>query len=289
MTYGIVILALGYDVYGSCAYNLALSLKSNDNHIRVCILHDGQATKHLSKKELEIFDSNILIPESDWIIGGVKHYFRAKLLLNKYTPFDYTLYMDADNIWFPEKKVSWFLGEVVHEDFLIGCNGEYNVNGGTSTASNKYPFWGDAKEICKYWGITNFLPQTVSGFMAFRKCELSDKIFTGALLAYDDPKAPGKDWVNGKSDEYCFNVSLALLNIKQKPFKVFYFDRLDGNKPPEEIYRDWWGLATGGNKVSQNVVILYNRLVNRYSQLRGMTSRYYHKDKADFVPERKKL
>lgn len=288
MRYGILILALGYDVYGSCAYNLALSLKANDPHVRVCILHDGLSIKHLSEKELSVFDIKTQIANDDFIIGSIRHYFRAKLLLNKYSPFEYTIYMDADNIWLPDKKPSWLLGEIINNDFLIGSNGEYDVNTQKSSASNKYPFWGDPLEVAKYWGIKGFLPQTVSGFMAFRKGTETDKIFALALNAYDDEKAPGKVWVNGKSDEYCFNVAMGILGIKQGKISVFYFDRLDGDKSPEDIYKNYWGIATGGNKVSHNVVILYNRLVNKYSIMKGMESRHYHKDKVDHIPERKK-
>lgn len=288
MRIGIVIIALGYELYGSCAYNLALSLKANDNNIRVCILHDSKSIKHLTPNELSLFDIQTLVPESDYIVDGKPNYFRAKLFLNKLSPFDYTVYMDADNIWLPEKKVSWLIGEIIQNDFTIGMNGEYSVQDKKNYGAKNYPFWGDVNEIIKHWNIPNFVPQTVAGFIAFRKCERTDLIFDLALNAYEDKKAPGRDWCGGKSDEYCFNVALGIMNIKQDYFNVFYFDKMDGSKPPEDIYRNYWGIATGGHKVSENVVILYNRLVNKYSIQKGMPSRHYHLNKADVIPERNK-
>lgn len=289
MKYGIVIIALGYELYGSCAYNLALSLKSNDDHIPVCILHDSKSIAHLTPAEQAFFDIKVKVSESDYIIDGVPHYFKLKLLLNKLTPFDYTIYMDADNIWFPDKKVSWLLGEVVQNDFIIGMNGEYIIKQNVNTGQKNYPFWCEMDKLIKYWEITSFVPQTVSGFLAFRKCDHADKVFNMALQAYNDPNAPGRVWAGvGKSDEYCFNVAMAKLNISQKPLNVFYFDRMDGQKPPEDIYKNYWGLATGGHKVSFNVVNLYDRLVNKYSIQKGMSSRHYHNDKANVIPERDK-
>jgi hypothetical protein len=289
--YGIVILALGYELYGSCAYNLALSIKANDTRIRVCILHDTKSIAHLTPKEKEVFDILQVVPEDYYMIEGKPHYFRAKLLLNKLTPFEFTMYMDADNIWIPDKKVSWLLGEIVNDDFTIGNNGEYLVKEKKNQGAKNYPMWEGPEGIDKlvsYWNIQNFIPQTVSGFIAFRKCEQVEQVFHYALKAYDDPKAPGRVWVNGKSDEYCFNIALAILNVRLKYFNIFYFDRMDGNKPPTEVYEKYWGIATGGHKVSFNVVNLYNRLVNKYSVEMGMPTRHYHVDKTDFIPERDK-
>lgn len=286
MTCGIITLALGYELYGSCAYNLALSLKANDKKTPISLLHDKQSIAHLTRDELSLFDNLIEVDDKDWIINGVKCPFRFKLLLNKYTPYDYTVYMDADNIWIPDRKVSWLIGETINEPFSIGYNGEYDVKSQRSTGSNKYPYWGDAREICKYWSI-DYLPQTVSGFMAFHKAE-SFKVFELALEAFNDKDAPGQQWVGGKSDEYCFNVAMGRVGMIQDKLKVFYFDRLDGEMRGEDIYKGYWGIATGGNKVSEKIVLLYNKLVNKYSVDMNMKTRHYHRNKIDVIPDRKK-
>lgn len=286
MKYGIVIVALGYDLYGNCAYNLALSLKAYDSNIRVCLLFSRDAIQHLKAEETNVFDQLIELPESEYMINGKPQYQRSKLVVNKYTPYDFTLYMDADNIWVPEKKPSFLLGELIHQDFTIGMNGNYNVRTGLKSKNN-YTYWGEPDKICKYFQIKNTLPQTVSGFYAFWKNAKTDSLFDLARKVYDDPKAPTITWANGKADEYCFNVAMGILGWEQAPFHVFFFDKINGNLSPDEIYKGFWGVATGGHKVKENIIQLYNRLVNKYSLRLGKITRHYHVNKIEVVPERK--
>lgn len=286
MKYGIVIVALGYELYGNCAYNLALSLKAYDSNIRVCLLYSKSAIGHLKQEEKSTFDNLIELPESEYMVDGKPQYQRAKLVVNKYTPFDFTAYMDADNIWVPEKKPSWLFGELMHKEFMIGMNGSYNPATNLATKKN-YTYWGDPEKICKYFGIKTILPQTVSGFYSFWKNENTDKFFELARAVYDDANAPTVTWANGKADEYCFNVAMARMNMQQGEFHVFFFEKINGNLQPEDIYKGFWGIATGGHKVKEHIIKIYNRLVHKYSLRLGKMTRRYHVDKVDIIPERK--
>lgn len=285
MTFGVCIVALGYDIYGSYALNLAISLKVYQPDIKIALLCEPSTINHFTDEEKSVFTSIINIPESDYLIGGVKQYQRVKLCVNKYTPFEYTFYMDADNI-FLDKKVNWLFGELHSRDFYIGCNGFYDY-ATNKKSKNNYTYWTeDIRETCKYHKIS-FLPQTVSGFYYFKKNDWTDDLFRIALEVYDDPKALTVKWANGKPDEYCFNVALAKKNFKQREFHVFYFDKLNGSLEAKDIYTNFWGIATGGNRVSKNLIIIYNRLVDKYCTKLGISTRRYHVNKCDVVPERK--
>lgn len=279
--FGIVIIALGYDLYGTCAYNLALSLKAYDSSIRVCLLYEPNAIKKLTQPELDYFDSMIQVDAADYK-GG---YQRTKLCVYKYSPFDFTVYLDADTIWLPAKTPSHFIGECVHSQFKIGMYGGYEVRNNRETHSG-YTFWGEPYSIVKHFGIKDYMPQTISGYFSFWKSEENAKLFEIALQVYDDETAPCKKWAGGKADEYCFNVAMGLLGMKQDKYNAIYFDKVDGKLPPDEIYKNFWGIAMGTHKVTDNLVVLYNQLVNKYSQIKGMDSRHYHIDKRDVIPER---
>lgn len=285
---GIIIIALGYDIYGTNAYNLALSLKAYDQ-IKICLLYDEAGIRKLGFSELSLFDYLIEIPESEYIIGGKKQYQIVKLLTYKYSPFDFTVYMDADSIWIPDKKVSDLIDNIKEHDFIIGMNGGYDVKTGKkhSSTGKDYPYWGQPKLIADYFNIQNHLPQTVSGFFSFMKSDKAERIFNKALEVYKDEKAPTVQWANGKADEYCFNVAMGVLGYTQEPLHVFYFYKLNGNKDGEYIYKNFWGIAMGGHKIPDNLIILYNRLVNTLSIKMGKTVRYYHTNKANAIPERK--
>lgn len=286
MKYGITLIALGYEVYGTYALNMALSLKAYDPHIRVCILYEPRAIAHLTPHELTFFDEKIVLPESEYTINGKRYYHRSKVIVNKYTPWDFTMYMDVDNIWLPDIKPSWLLGECLHHEFRIGMAGHYNVK--TDTKINAgYTYWCEPREACKYWGIKNVMPNTISGFYSFHKAGISQELFSEAAKVYDDMKAPFYDWNGGKADEYCFNVAMGRLNMVQPPFHVFYFHKTNGHLEANEIYENFWGIATGGATVPENLIILYNKCVEKYAFRAGLDIVRRHVNKSEVVTERK--
>jgi hypothetical protein len=81
----ILIVAYGSKYYGRFAYNLAYSIKDKVN-IPICLVTDGKTGIDIS-----IFDSVITIetPTDPCLL---------KINLNKYTPYEKTLYIDADMV-----------------------------------------------------------------------------------------------------------------------------------------------------------------------------------------------
>jgi hypothetical protein len=125
MEFGVCIIALGYELYGTSALNLAISLKIHEPNLKIALLCEPSSIKHLNEKELSYFDYLINVPPKEF---ENKNYFRVKLLLNELSPFQKTIYLDADNI-FTDKKISWLYGEVSGHQFFIGKNGQYDYIG----------------------------------------------------------------------------------------------------------------------------------------------------------------
>lgn len=289
MRYGVVIIALGYPLYGNSAYNLALSLKTSCKDVEIALVYEPKTISKLSERELTYFDKFVKMPESWYTVDGKKQYQRAKLCVNLITNklgWDYTIYMDADNIWL-DKPVSWLFGQLHKKDFFIGYNGHYNAI--TKKQNNiGYTYWGDPKTICNYHSIKT-LPQTVSGFFFFKNGESANELFADARAIYDDSKAPTIEWANGKPDEYCINVALGKIAYNQENFHVFYFDKINGSISEQLIQSNYWGLATGGNQVSSKLIHLYNRLVDKYCYQNDIKTRHFHIDKKDVITERQKF
>lgn len=288
MQNGVVIIALGYNLYGSCAFNLAMSLKAYDSNIKIAVLHDNNSLSHLSDKEKSIFDNLIFIDESVYTFNdGSKQYQYIKLCVDKFTPFENTTVIDADTIWFPDKKFSWFLGEMIHRDFWIGYNDEYDIKRKT-TKSIGYTFWAlnGIEDVVKYHKLTNNVPQTVSGLFFFKKGEFSNELFNRARKIYNNP-SPNVPWAAGKPDEYCFNVALSEMGYTQTPEHVVYFDKTCGKQSYESIYQNYWCLANGGAKCEEFVVNLYNKLVRKYAVRLGFNNLHFHTNKSEVIPERK--
>ena len=284
MEFGVCIIALGYELYGTSALNLAISLKIHEPELKIALLCEPTSIKHLNEKELNYFDYLINVPPKEF---ENKNYFRVKLLLNDLSPFDKTIYLDADNI-FTDKKISWLYGEVSQSDFFIGKNGQYDYKTGKKTSS-LYNYWTeDEKACCDYHGINEILPQTISGFFYFEKTAWVATMFNQALKVYDDKNTPSHTWGGGKADEYCFNVALGKLNYKQRDFHCLYFDKLHGFKEPFEIYQDYFGIAMGGHRMSKPITELYDKMVTKYCEIEGLIPRY-HVNKASVITERNKM
>lgn len=292
MSYGIVIIALGYPLYGNAAFNLALSIKNTTPEAEIAIVYESETLSELTEHELTFFDHFIKIPSEFYTVEGKKQYQRAKLCINQITNtlgWTHTIYMDADNLWC-DKPVDWLFGQLSRKEFHIGCNGHYNVITKKYLGMG-YTYWnnGSLESVCKYHGIKRILPQTISGFVYFKNGDYADEVFELAREVYDDPKAPTITWANGKPDEYCVNIALGKLDYEQEPAHIFYFDKINGTIKDELIYSKYWGFATGGNAVSPKLIHLYNRKVNVLCLKHNIKTRHYHIDKKEVISERAKF
>jgi len=292
MSKGIVIIALGYPLYGNAAFNLALSLKHTSPEIPIALVYETQSVSELSKRELAFFDEFIKLDEKFYTINGSKQYQRSKLCVNligNKLGWTETMYMDADNLWF-DKPVSLLFEMMSKKQFYIGYNGDYNVITKQRT-DRRYTYWAQKseKDVCKYHNITKTLPQTVSGFVYFKNGPEADAIFKKAREVYDDPNAPTITWAGGKPDEYCMNIALGLIDYKQEIKHIFYFDRINLNIRDEALPNLFWGFATGGNAVSHKLQHLFNKRVNLLCEKHEVPTRHYHIDKKDVIKERSKF
>lgn len=292
MKYGIVIIALGYPLYGNAAFNLALSIKDKCKDVPIALVYESNSLSELTENELTYFDEFLELPAKYYTVNGQKQYQRAKLCLDIFANqlgWDHVIYMDADNLWL-DKPVDWLFGQLFKHDFYIGCNGHYNVKTKSYTGKG-YTYWvyPNIKTACEYHKIEKILPQTVSGFLYFKRGPKADETFRKARDVYDDPNAPTIVWANGKPDEYCMNIALGQENYTQEEAHIFYFDKINNTLRNEVIEAKFWGFATGGNVVSPKLVHWYNARVNTLCINNGISSRHYHVDKKDVITEREKF
>jgi hypothetical protein len=274
MRNGVLIIGAGNAIYGTFALNLALSIKAYDKDLPICLVTDanGQSVSGLNEEELSIFDHIVKADTKQYVVDGKPHYQRLKLCVDLLSPFeDGTMLVDADSIFFPDRKVSHLMGEFMNKDFAIGGNGCYNVKDRVNESKN-YTYWGEPEKIVAYHKLTNNLPQCVSGLFWFRKCELVEELFFLAREIYDDPKAPKQAWRLGYADEYCINVAMSMLGLEQKYYHPLYFDKVHGSYSKQQMYYDFWGLAVGGTRVESGLAQLYDRLVRKYNLRLGRKS-----------------
>lgn len=263
-----------------------MSLKAHDSDVQICLVHDKKSIAHLTDQEKELFDILKVAEESDYTVDGKKQYQRMKLCVDKYTPFDRTVYIDVDTIWFPAKSIKDLIEHLTPYDFYIGQNGKYFPANNIRTSKN-YTYWEDPKRITRYFKLRNPIPQTISGVFYFTKTEFTTKIFKRCLEIFNDKLAPCIKWANGKPDEYCFNVALSESAYDQKNCHFVYFDKTNGIMERQKMYDNFWGMASGGNRLSVPMKDLHNELVDLFADNFGMATKRYHIDKAVVISERR--
>jgi hypothetical protein len=286
---GILLIALGNQYYGRCAYNMALSIKLNDPSAHISLFYSEQSLKSLSDKHLAIFDTITEVPENLYMQSGTRRYLNVKTYIYDLSPYDHTLYIDVDALWLPGKKVSNLFEELKDIDFTIGCHTQCNMET-LESEKNNYIYWGDVAKIKEYFRIqTGYMPQTQSAFIYFRKGENIKAYFEIVIAINNDEHCPHTPWINGgKGDEYCFNVASALSGIMphQIPYHPTHFFQIAPILNDTMLSRDYWAIQMGGGKCEEWIVQAYNRMLKAYYLQAGADAGFYHQNKKDVIPER---
>src|SRR3989304_2993180 len=95
---GVLLIAIGSEYYKEMSYNMALSLRlAGVKNITLLTDDDGH---YYSDKQKKVFNDFITAKESDFIENYMLNPFKLKTLINQYTPYVKTLYLDSDGIFF---------------------------------------------------------------------------------------------------------------------------------------------------------------------------------------------
>ena len=287
MQRGVFIIALGYEMYGELAFNLAMSLKTNSPNIHITVLYSKSSIKSLRKWHLNYFDNMIECPADVYKVGKSNQYQRAKLYTYRFSPYEETIYLDADVVWNPDRKVESFFETIDNVDFTV-CNKGYYSPKYKHHEKNGYTYWGSAEQIANYFKLENRLYQCQTTFFYFKRNEKIEEMFKKALEVYDDPKAPCCQWAGGKPDEFCFNVAMSQCNIRPHKFNYMpvYIQFTDGIRGKDYILDYYWVTSNCGNRVHVTVAKLYNNLVHKYCVINKIPDRFYHTNKKELIPER---
>jgi hypothetical protein len=277
---GIVIVACGHSYYGRLSYNLALSIKSVDPLFPIAIIHSENSLSHLSEGQRKIFDHFVLLP------GGTG--FGCKLELDLLTPFEETLYLDADMAWMPKRGPAELFEELKDIEFTSITEGH------TEDVSKKYYFWADPVEIKKVYEITGRIYQWRSEVMYFKKTDRVKNMFALARKVYKEPGLKSIiKFGNQVPDELAFNIACAYYDIHPHIYKwcPALWPRLHGNNStnPSDIYNRYYLLSCGSNYATGDLKKLYNNIM-KAACFKFKTQHVFPlMDKKSFIPDRQKM
>ena len=281
---GVVLLALGDPrVYSKYAYNLAVSIKQCSPETEITIVYNSGSLSHLDEIELFHFDRKIICPPSYYTTDGRTEYVKAKLYLDKLTPYEKTIFFDVDMVFSPYKKMNTLWSELDGLQFTMACRGESEVDAGQSA-------WVDLSEIKQYYGFTSWYDLS-SEVIYFEKSDLVNKIFEDARTYYHQSVLNVREFAGGKPDEPFFCLSMLSNNIRPHlmPYKPSYWEYANGDKGKyineQDLWNNYYLLSMGGKVPSPRIEKIYNNAMKYYGHNKGVG--YYdaiHKGK--FLTER---
>lgn len=291
---GIILLALGQPHYGNYAANLAMSIKFNLPDMPIALLHDDTAIRHISgDKRIKLFDQLVEVPKEIYQVNGENRYIRTKNFLYSLTPFEETLFLDADIVLFPNvaDSISKLINELSEFDFSVSSRGFYELD---KLSDNTYSQWVKIEDVKKAYGLKKGRYYGLhSEFFWFKKTAKNDKFFSlvesitadfdsykvithdhsvhhSAISLINEVEVRRAVFASGTPDELPYAIAMA--KMKQYPhkdnFTPIYWELADYNKlihKVKELYSQYIGLSWGGNRTPAETTKLYNLLVKFYT------------------------
>ena len=255
-------MAIRSPLYGRYAYNLAVSVSSIDPSFPIAIIADEAGLGHLSREQRAVFRKII---KPDVVLSGTAN----KLLLDQYTPFDQTLFLDADTILSPYCDINAMFKRLNTIPFTMACRGESNDHSGKSD-------WVNLQQVKDVIDFRSWYDLS-SEFIYFEKGDDSEKIFQFAREAFHENKIEVREFAGGNPDEPYFTIALIKSGVPphQIPFlpswwEPHYFKSKDRFMKPVDIYRNFFCISAGGKRLNKITENIYNNVAKIHGQKFGV-------------------
>jgi len=274
-------MALKHPLYGRYAYNLALSIKSADPTQQVCVIADDVGISHLHEGQRMIFDKIIKPPADCYMRDGKIVPLVCKFYLNELTPYEQTLFVDADMIFSPLAKFNEFWEQMQGVDWTMANRGKNDPDKGISE-------WVNADKLKEAYDDIEQWVDLSSEWICWKKSDLSDSIFVSARNYYDENKLTTRSFAGDKPDEPFFN--LALNKVRHLPHAMPYqptywqpaVKRVLGSV---EIKKQYYAYSVGGRMMTKQQQNIYEEFCKNASYRMNMpTLKVTHK--MNQLPER---
>lgn len=279
MKKGIVTIATRHPLYGRFAYNLAVSLRAVAPHIPITIIADAVGISHLDQMQLTVFDEIIFADQNDYYNDGKCTPLTLKYHLYKYSPYEATIFVDADTIFSPFANVDHVFSQLAGVAFTMANRGKQDPSKGISewveAGSVDVPYWYDLS----------------SEFIYFEKGDKAMQVFTEALEAYQHSNLPTKMFAGDKPDEPFFMLGMIATGTHphRTPFKpVFWHIQEQGFHSSIDVKKQWAMMSLGGKSIPKRIHDIYKEICHNVTYLSGYkTMTVSHK--MNELPERKHI
>lgn len=290
-TRGVVIIAVGNSQYGKMAANLAASIRFSDKHTNIHLIHTNGSISHLTEQHKKLFTTMSVCPASCMTKNGTINYVMPKACIYELSPYDETLMIDADVLWFSSKRISELMQELSNTDFAAQSRGLFDYSIGKK--EGKYTHWCDIDEAKKAYGLKGKFYQLSSELIWFRKNAETEKLFNKVKEVFVNPKIkPTVDFAGDMPDELAYNIASNLCGFEpRQPIDVFlYWYFMDSRTIPwSEVVEKYYGYSIGGNNIQQSTITRYSQLAKAHANALRLPYHFNIHPKSKWEQSRKAL
>jgi hypothetical protein len=288
---GIIILALGHHYYGELAANLSASIRQSNKDIPIALFYYADALVTLSEKKLSLFSSITLLKDKYVKKGEKLSYLKPKTYLDILSPFEETIYIDADVLWFGHiHNIEEQFNKLADVDFSMANVGFMDL--ATMELPKDYVMWANLNEVKQAYNLAHGKYYSYnSEFIYFKKTEKVKNYFKEVRKIYEKPLIKVVNFGNDLPDEFAF--SIASITTETYPhldnWRVLYWRRLNGIKKLEDITNNYFGYSFGGNSLDEWTRTHYSILATANARIVGIPDIHIAQSKRRFAEGREKF
>ncbi|KKN74650.1 hypothetical protein LCGC14_0388520 [marine sediment metagenome] len=290
-TRGIIILALGHAYWGRWAYNLAMSIKYTSPDAKITLLYAGDGKSQIT--DLTLFDKVLKVNPKYYLTDGRTEYMKAKTALYSLSPYDETIYMDADVIWLNKKPVNQLFEDLKAVDFTMANRSWLSLE--EEWIGNEFGVWASPKYIKDYFKFkTGKFYNLSSEMIYFKKDKKVAKLFADAFKLFDEPLELNMQFNLGMPDELPFTIAMIKNDMypHQDNYKPFYWEA--AQKPPLRLegaqLQQFYAYSMGGHMAHPIMKKTYDNYVKFYCKKFSVMTPYLWIDKRNgWMPGRSNL
>lgn len=293
---GVLLIAVGHKNYGKMAVVLAASLKVTSPEVPICVCASGDALLEVQKHN-QYFDIIKIVKESCFTVEGKIKYFRTKLFMYQFSPFNKTIYLDVDMIWSQRNPITKLFEAYADLDFTMTNEGSKKISDGSGQTNKRYSFWADFDAVKEQYADAfndeSILYQFRSELMYFVKSAKMKAFFALSKQIYDNPKVKVDTLGGCTADEFAFNVAAASMNLHphKTPYVPLYWFYMHGQLGLHisTIQTNFFAYSVHGNILSENVTEQYDTMAKVVFNHFGNPVPYKLSSKREYLTERSKL
>lgn len=277
---GIVSVALKSHLYGRYAFNLCMSLKAIAPDIPFTLVADEAALADLTEGQKFFFDKIIPCPKKYCYDEGKLKPLLTKFHLHELSPYDRTLFLDADTILNVNANIYALFQELEGIGFTMANRG---IDGGITD-------WVDKEYLQREFSPDKWYDLS-SEVIYFEKGEKSAKVFETARDYYDSKELNTTRFAGDQPDEPFF--ALAMDNLKCYPHKdnwlpLYWRPQEKRAKTMLQVQSEYIGMSAGGRGLPKDQLKIYTQITNAVQAATGeILFSYLHKK--NYLPERQLL